>query len=54
MEELNAYLSKTPKSIQKDAVNTGIETGVVDAMLMSCLAGLGIVGVLQQKRREEN
>lgn len=53
MEELNTYLSKTPESIQKDTVNTGIETGVVDAMLMSCLAGLGIVGVLQQKRREE-
>ena len=54
MAELNTYLSKTLESIQTDTVNTGVETGVVDAMVMSCLAGLGIVGALQQKRREEN
>ena len=49
MDALNTYLST-----QTNAVNTGVDTGVMDSMLMSCLAGLGVVTALHQKRKEED
>lgn len=31
-----------------------VNTGVMDSMLMSCLAGIGVVTALHQKRKEED
>lgn len=60
MQSLNDYLLE-PTVVKtsdttvttNDSVNTGVETNVMGSMLMAGLAGLGLVGVLNKKRREE-
>lgn len=34
-------------------VNTGVDTGVMDSMLMSCLAGIGVATALHKKERKK-
>ena len=60
MQSLNDYLLE-PTVVKtsdntvttNDSVNTGVETNMMGSMLMAGLAGLGLVGVLNKKRREE-
>ena len=59
MQALNDYL-KEPTTVKvKDdtattssSVNTGVDTNMMGSMLMTGLAGLGLVGVLNKKRKE--
>ena len=60
MQSLNDYLVE-PTVVKtsdttvttNDSVNTGVETNMMGSMLMAGLAGLGLVGVVNKKRREE-
>ena len=60
MQSLNDYLLE-PTVVKtsdttvttNDSVNTGVETNMRGSMLMAGLAGLGLVGVVNKKRREE-
>ena len=60
MQSLNDYLVE-PTVVKtsdttvttNDSVNTGVETNMMGSMLMTGLAGLGLVGVVNKKRREE-
>ena len=60
MQALNDYL-KEPATVKvKDdtattssSVNTGVDTNMMGSMLMTGLAGLGLVGVLNKKRKED-
>lgn len=58
MQALNDYLnSQVTKEAQvttnKGSVHTGVDTNVMGSMLTSMAAGLGLVGILHKKRREE-
>ena len=58
MQALNDYLnSQATKEAEvtttKESVHTGIDTNVMESMLTSMVAGLGIVGILHKKRKEE-
>lgn len=58
MQALNDYLnSQVTKEAQvttnKESVHTGVDTNVMGSMLTSMAAGLGLVGILHKKRREE-
>ena len=57
MQALNDYL-KEPATVESTTttsslVNTGVDTNMMGSMLMTGLAGLGLVGVLNKKRKEE-
>ena len=60
MQSLNDYLVE-PTVVKtsdttvttNDSVNTGVETNMMGSMLMAGLAGLGLVGVVNKKRRDE-
>ena len=61
MQSLNDYLLeptvvKTSDTTvtSNDSVNTGVETNMMGSMLMAGLAGLGLVGVVNKKRKEED
>ena len=58
MQALNDYLnSQVTKEAQvttnKESVHTGVDANVMGSMLTSMVAGLGLVGILHKKRREE-
>ena len=61
MQSLNDYLLE-PTVVKtsdttvttNDSVNTGVETNMMGSMLMAGLAGLGLVGVVNKKRKEED
>ena len=66
MQELNAYLMqktetepkkdivKTSVQTNSDSVNTGVETKAFVPMMASMLAALGVIGVVNKKRKEED
>ena len=61
MQALNDYLKEpTTVKVKDDTattssfVNTGVDTNMMGSMLMTGLAGLGLVGVLNKKRRSCN
>ena len=57
MQALNDYLNsqstKEEVTTNKGSVHTGVDTNVMGSMLTSMAAGLGLVGILHKKRREE-
>lgn len=58
MQALNDYLNsqstkETEVTTNKGSVHTGVDANVMGSMLTSMVAGLGIVGILHKKRREE-
>ena len=58
MQALNDYLnSQVTKEAQvttnKESVHTGVDANVMGSMLTSMVAGLGLVGILHKKRKEE-
>ena len=58
MQALNGYLNsqstkETEVTTNKESVHTGVDTNVMGSMLTSMVAGLGLVGILHKKRREE-
>lgn len=60
MQALNDYLREpTTVNVKDDiattssSVNTGVDTNMMGSMLMTGLAGLGLVGVLNKKRKED-
>ena len=61
MQELNAYLTgqtqtdvvKTSVQTNAGLVNTGIETNAFVPMMTSMLAALGVIGVMNKKRKED-
>ena len=57
MQALNDYLNsqstKEEVTTNKESVHTGVDTNVMGSMLTSMAAGLGLVGILHKKRREE-
>lgn len=58
MQALNDYLKsqstkETEVTTNKESVHTGVDTNVMGSMLTSMAAGLGLVGILHKKRREE-
>ena len=58
MQALNDYLNsqstkETEVTTNKGSVHTGVDTNVMGSMLTSMVAGLGLVGILHKKRREE-
>ena len=53
MEVLNDYLTvDNHATTTSSSVNTGVDTNMMGSMLMTGLAGLGLVGVLSKKRKE--
>ena len=66
MQELNAFLMqktetepkkdivKTSVQTNSDSVNTGVETKAFIPMMASMLAALGVIGVVNKKRKEED
>ena len=57
MQALNDYLNsqstKEEVTNNKGSIHTGVDTNVMGSMLTSMAAGLGLVGILHKKRREE-
>lgn len=57
MQALNDYLNsqstKEEVTTNKGSIHTGVDTNVMGSMLTSMVAGLGLVGILHKKRREE-
>ena len=58
MQALNDYLNsqstkETEVKTNKESVHTGVDTNLMGSMLTSMTAGLGIVGILHKKRKEE-
>ena len=57
MQALNDYLNsqstKEEVTTNKGSIHTGVDANVMGSMLTSMVAGLGIVGILHKKRREE-
>ena len=58
MQALNDYLNaQSTKEVEvttnKGSVHTGVDANVMGSMLTSMAAGLGLVGILHKKRREE-
>ena len=57
MKALNAYLNRETKpetvTSTKESVNTGVDVNAWSSMMSAMLAGLGVVGVLHQKRKED-
>ena len=57
MQALNDYLNsqstKEEITTNKGSVHTGVDANVMGSMLTSMAAGLGLVGILHKKRREE-
>lgn len=58
MQELNDYLNsqstkETEVTTNKESIHTGVDANVMESMLTSMAAGLGLVGILHKKRREE-
>ena len=55
MQALNDYLKETATvestTTTSSFVNTGVDTNMMGSMLMTGLAGLGLVGVLNKKRK---
>ena len=50
---LNSQSTKEEVTTNKESVHTGVDTNVMGSMLTSMVAGLGIVGILHKKRKEE-
>ena len=57
MQALNDYLNsqstKEEVTTNKGSVHTGVDTNVMGSMLTSMATGLGLVGILHKKRKEE-
>ena len=55
MQALNDYLNsqsaKEEVTTNKGSVHTGVDTNVMGSMLTSMVAGLGLVGILQKKKK---
>ena len=57
MKALNAYLNGETKpetvTSTNENINTGVDVNTWSSMMSAMLAGLGVVGVLHQKRKED-
>ena len=57
MRALNEYLNRETKpeavTSTNENVNTGVDVNTWSSMMTAMLAGLGVVGVLHQKRKED-
>ena len=57
MKALNEYLNGETKpetvTSTNENINTGVDVNTWSSMMSAMLAGLGVVGVLHQKRKED-
>ena len=57
MKALNEYLNRQTKpeavTSTNENINTGVGVNTWSSMMSAMLAGLGVVGVLHQKRKED-